>query len=105
MPFLAGISIIHKALYGAAVVLILSLSIALFMADRRADKWERQAVKCNATLHSISTAKDEQKVVTRSNVEEAERGRSDAERVARRIEEAPVAGQCETPEAVLSADL
>lgn len=102
---IAGLSLIQKIIGSIGLAVILSLSLALFLADRRADKWEAQAVKLAAELKAISTAKDEQKVVTRSNVKEARQGRQDAERVARRIEEAPVTGQCETPEAVLQADL
>jgi cell division protein FtsL len=105
MPFLMALPLIHKALYGSAVVLILSLSLALFFADRRADKWERQAVKANAELQRISTEKDEQAKETGRNLEAARERIVYVDRIAREIEKAPLPGQCATPEAILTANL
>jgi cell division protein FtsL len=105
MPFLMALPLIHKALYGSAVVLILSLSLALFFADRRADKWERQAVKANAELQRISTEKDEQAKETGRNLEAARERIVYVDRIAREIERAPLPGQCATPPIIMGADL
>ena len=102
---LAGLSLIHKLLYGSAVVLILALSAALFMADRRADKWEGQTRKANAELQRISTAKNEQRKETGRNIERVRVVEKDAGKRAERVEQAPVELNCKTPEAVLQADL
>lgn len=56
-------------------------------------------------LHDLSTAKNEQKVVTGGNLVKAESGRVKAEGVAKRIESAPVAAGCKTPSEILQADL
>jgi hypothetical protein len=46
MPFLGALSLIQKILGIAALSIILALSVALWAADRRADKWQGQALKC-----------------------------------------------------------
>ena len=98
-------SLVHKIVGGIALAVILSLSIALFAADRRADKWEAQARKLSVELHRISTVKNEQKAHTERVIVEVERERKDAERAAKRIEAAPLSGKCETPREILGADL
>jgi cell division protein FtsL len=102
---LAGISLINKVLYGTAVALILLLALGWQIEKRRAGKLQGQVISLTAELKRISTKKDEQKPVTQRNIVEAEKGQKRAETVARRIEAAPVSGQCETPEAIMTADI
>jgi cell division protein FtsL len=102
---LVGISLIHKALYGTAVALILLLALGWQVEKRRAGKFQGQVISLTAELKRISTAKDEQRPVTQRNIVEAEKGQKRAETVARRIEAAPVSGQCETPAEIMGADL
>jgi hypothetical protein len=97
--------IVQKIVGAIALAVILSLSIALWAADRRADKWEAQSLKLSAELRRISTQKNEQGVRTERIIVEVEKERQGAERIAKRIEAAPLPGQCETPDAVLVADL
>jgi biopolymer transport protein ExbB/TolQ len=86
-------------------VAILLLLLALGVVDRRADKWEAQSLKLSAELKRISTEKNEQRTETERNIAEAEKGRKGAETIAKRIEAAPLPGQCATPREILSADL
>jgi biopolymer transport protein ExbB/TolQ len=86
-------------------VAILLLLLALGVVDRRADKWEAQSLKLSAELKRISTEKNEQRTETDENIAEAEKGRKGAETIAKRIEAAPLPGQCATPREILSADL
>lgn len=96
---LAGLSLIHKLLYGCAVVVILGLAGLLFFADRRADKWEAQAVKCSATLERISTAKDEQGKATGKNIGQVKERIVYVDRIVRPLENRPLPENCVTPDA------
>ena len=100
-----GIGLIQQIVGGVVLAIILALSIALWAADRRADKWEAQAQKLSRALKRISTAKDEQRKTTSVNIVKAGEGGKAADQVARRIEAAPLPGQCKTPAAVLEGDL
>jgi hypothetical protein len=93
------LSLIQKIVGGVALSVILALSIALFFADRKADKWERQAVKCNATLQRISTAKDEQKAETGRNIDSAKERIVYVDRIVRPLETRPLPENCVTPDA------
>lgn len=84
---------------------ILGLMLTVGIVDRRADKWEAQAHKLSRALKRISEDKNRQHIETGRNISEAEKGRKGAETIAQRIENAPLPGQCRTPDAVRSADL
>jgi hypothetical protein len=56
-------------------------------------------------LREISSTHDEQRQVTKDNIVETRIIYRDANRVAERIEKAPTAPDCKTPDAILSADL
>lgn len=49
--------------------------------------------------------KSRQRQVTKDNIARADEGKRLAERVAERIEAAPLPGNCQTPTAILEADL
>lgn len=105
LSFLGPIGLVQKIVGAVALSAILALSLALFMADRRADKWERQAVKCNATLDRLADESAARQKETARRVEEAKERIVVVEREAKRVEEAVLPGQCATPGAVLQADL
>lgn len=76
------------------------------MSERRhSAKLQGQVVKLNAELKRISTARNVQRETTGRNIVIAERGRQKAEATARRIEAAPLPGQCLSPKEVLNADI
>jgi hypothetical protein len=99
------LGLVQKIVGSIALAVIISLSIALWAADRRADKWEAQSLKLSAELKRISTQKNEQKVRTERIIVEVEKEREGAERIAKRIEAAPLPGKCETPGEIMGADL
>jgi hypothetical protein len=87
----------------AALCLIL---FAMYSIEKRgAQKWKARADAHHAELQRISSAKDEQKVITRDRIVVAERVVKQADDRAKRIEAAPLPGQCKTPEAIMGADL
>jgi hypothetical protein len=79
--------------------------IALKAEKRHSSKLQAQIVKLDAQLRAITTAKNEQKQVTKGNIVKAEEGRKKADVVAKRIEQAPLPGNCATPKEILEADL
>lgn len=87
------------------IFLVLGLFLALQVEKRSHARTKAQAVRLSMELERISTAKNEQKVITRERIVEVERVRKDADKVAKRVEAAPLPGQCKTPEAIMGADL
>jgi hypothetical protein len=88
-----------------ALFLILTLGAALFIERRSLDKCQDRNTELTAELKRISTAENEQKVITRDRIVIADKGRSEAEGRAKAIEAAPLPGNCKTPSEVLQADL
>jgi hypothetical protein len=56
-------------------------------------------------LRAIAKAKDEQRAETSKRIEQADKGNREADKVAREIEEAPLPGDCRTPDEVMRADV
>src|SRR5687767_8261642 len=93
------------ALVGILVALLAVQSIRL---AHRGNQLERAKINLNearAELKRISTAKDEQREETGQNIGQAERRNRDADKIAERIEGAPLPGNCATPPEILGADL
>jgi hypothetical protein len=61
--------------------------------------------EARAELKRISDARNEQAERSKDNIEQAERGNKEADDRARKIEEAPLPGQCATPREILESDL
>lgn len=81
------------------------LGIGLAMERRHSAKLQGQVVKLVAELKRISTAKDEQQIVTRDRIVTVREKEKSAGKVAERIEAAPLPGKCETPREIMGADL
>lgn len=94
-----------KYITGGLLFLTLMLGIAWQIELRHARKSDQRIVELTAKLVEISTRKNEQKIVTRDRIIIAERKGGDADRVAKKIEAAPLPGQCATPKEILSADI
>jgi hypothetical protein len=60
-------------------------------------------VEARAELKRISTAKNEQKIITVEKIREVEKIRRVAEKEAERIETAPLLGSCKTPKEILES--
>lgn len=100
------LGLIHKIVGAISLGLILGLFMAYKVEQRSADKWEATARKHAAELKRISSARNEQQIVTRDRIVYVKRAERDAGKVAERIERAPVTpGKCATPREILGADL
>ncbi len=75
--------------------------------DARSDagRWEKQYHGIRAELHRISAAKNEQQAETAKNIAKAKDRIVIVERDAKRVEAAPLLGQCRTPKEILSTDI
>ncbi len=90
---------------GALIIALLVVSALYHMERRHSGKLRGQLAAATAELQRISTAKDEQRTITRDRIVEVERMADNADRFADRIERAPLPGNCETPEAILGSDI
>ena len=87
-------------------------TLKLHAEQRHSAKVEAQLAGCakakqglQDTLDSISTAKNEQQVVTREKLKVVTRTIHEKELIAQKIEQAPDEPQCRTPQAIMGADL
>ena len=87
------------------LLVIVGLTTAWKIEERRAEKLQTQVVRWQREFARLSSERQEQRIVTRTRIVEVERKSKAAARRAKRIEEAPLPGQCKTPEAILGADL
>jgi uncharacterized protein (DUF3084 family) len=97
----------HWKLIGLGILCLLLAvqSVRLGMANNRADGLQVRLNEARAELERISTAKNEQKAETSKRVDQADKGRKEADKVAEQIEAAPTAPDCQTPSEILGADL
>lgn len=96
--------------FAQVALLVLALfaglqTIRVSAEKRHSAKLQTQIEKVSAELKRISAAKNEQKIITRDRIVIAERKAKDADGVAKKIEAAPLPGQCRSPSEVLQADL
>ena len=101
----AALSLIQKIVGIAALSIILALSIALFFADRRADKWEAKAIKCGATLERLAEESKRDQAEVKERIVGGRERRVYIDRAAKPVENAPLEGQCRTPAAVMESGL
>jgi hypothetical protein len=80
-------------------------TLRLHSEQRHARKLEAQVSKLSGELQRISTTRNNQRVVTEKNVTHAREIVKQADERARKVESAPLKPNCQTPDAVLSADL
>lgn len=72
---------------------------------RHSAKLQAQIVKLTDQINKITSAKSEQRTVTKTRIIEATRIVHDADKRAKVIESAPLPGNCKTPPQILGADL
>ena len=93
---------------------VIALGLALFAGiqtmrvwaeQRHSAKVEAQLAKAVQQLRDISTRRNEQKAETNKRIIVVREKIRHADDEARKIEQAPLPGQCRTPDAVLQADL
>ena len=92
--------------YCALGLIVVSLFLALQMEKRHSRKLADRNTWLVAELKRISTAKDEQRARTVVNIVKAGEGGKAAERVAKRVDAAPIVpNKCATAREILEADL
>jgi hypothetical protein len=98
---------------GIAAVLAFAVMILVHLADKRENgKLETQLASAVSArdnykhqLDALSSKKNEQAVVTKTNIVTVTRTIHDADEQAKKVETAPVAPNCGTPKLVLDADI
>jgi len=95
---------IRQIIASVGIFLILALALSWQIEKRARIKAGARIVELTAELKRISTAKNVQRDTTRRNIDQGKVIVRDAERVARRIEAAPVV-ECKTPSAVMEANI
>jgi hypothetical protein len=89
----------------AVIAIVQSVEINGFLwIDGLKDKVE-DCERDRNELRDISSKKREQAKRTEGNIKEAERGNKEADDRARKIEEAPLPGNCKTPPEIIEADI
>ena len=105
-PFVAAVLKYWRVgLFGLLLLALAVQTVRVSHERKRADRILVNLNEARAELKAISEAKNRQKAETSKRIEQADKGNRDADRVAREIEEAPVAPNCETPPQVMGADL
>jgi hypothetical protein len=93
----------HLSLGLAALCLVLG---ALWQYERaHSAKVEKRAELYRSELKRISTTQNKQRETTTRTIERVRVVERDADKRASRVENAPVTGQCATPNAIMGADL
>ncbi len=109
LPIMAGLAAArsHWKLIGLGLLClaIAVQTVRLGAANNRADRAEFRLNEARAELRRISTKRDEQKAETTRNIDRADNHRIQADRIAERIEAAPVPGNCSTSPEIMSADI
>jgi Tfp pilus assembly protein PilN len=89
-----------------AALLVAGVQTVRLKSEQRTNaKLQTQVSKLNERLTSISTARDTQKAITRTNIVTVTKTIHDAEGKAKQVETAPLPGNCKTPKEVLNADI
>jgi hypothetical protein len=106
----ALLSWLSKRSLAEIACIILGLACLVLVIGNRAEKrhsakLQAQVVSLNAELTKLSTAKNDQKVITAEKIKVVLQNNRDADGRARKIEQAPVPGGCKTKPEVLQADL
>ena len=93
------------AALGLMLLALAIQTVRLGAANNRADRLKIANNELRGELQRISAAKNEQIKRTGENIKQAETGRVKADDIAKKIERAPLPGNCATPKEILGADL
>jgi hypothetical protein len=107
MPAFLLVALRHWKLAALGLV-ALALAVQTVRLGHAHNKIERREIdirELRGELERISTERNEQAGTTKRNIERAEDERRKVEDIAKRIEAAPLPGNCATPPEILGADL
>ena len=107
MPAFALTALRHWKLIGLGLLCLL-LAVQTVRLQHRGNQLEREKIANNelrAELKRISSKKNEQQIITVEKIKQVETIRRIADKVAEKIEQAPLPGNCRTPNIILGADL
>lgn len=96
----------HWKLVGFGL-LVLLLAVQTVRLAHRSNQLEREKINSNelrAELKAISDKRNEQKAETKQRIDQADKGNKAADTVAKKIEAAPLPGNCATPVEIMGAD-
>ena len=102
--WLSSLTLWQLVSLGLAIILIIQ-HFQLLDARHDRDAWRKQYNAEHAKLRAISSKRNEQKVETQERIKVVTRTIHDADGKAKVIEQAPLPGQCRTPQQVLDADI
>lgn len=94
-----------QLMFGAALIFSGIQTLRVRAEQRHTRKVESQLSKVEAQLKSISSARDTQKAVTKTNIQTVTKIIHEADGRARIVEQAPPAAGCKTKPEVMGADL
>jgi outer membrane murein-binding lipoprotein Lpp len=103
----ASLARAHWKLVGLGL-LCLAIAVLLVINGQLRNKVERRDIRINelvGELKRISEKRNTQRENTEKRIEQAERGNKEADNRARKIEEAPLPGNCVTPPEIIGADI
>lgn len=107
MPAFALTALRHWKLVGIGLLALL-LVVQTVRLSHRSNQLERAKIANNelrAELKAISDAKNKQAEITKGNIRKIGDERRKVEDIAKRIERAPTAPNCETPPEIMGADI
>ena len=105
MPAFALTALKHWKLIGLGLLCLL-LAVQTVRLGHRSNQLEREKIANNelrAELKRISSKKNEQQIITVEKIKEVEKIRREADKVAEKIEAAPLPGNCRTPDELRTA--
>ena len=102
--WLSSLTLWQLVSLGLAIILIIQ-HFQLLDARHDRDAWRKQYNAEHAKLQAISSKRNEQKAETTERIKVVLQKQRSADSEARKIEQAPLPGQCRTPQQVLDADI
>ena len=91
------LTLIHKIVGGSMLFALITVTLLWQNQAGRARKFENQAIRANAELARISSERNEQRTVTTRNITKAREDQQAVKVIVKRVETAPLPGNCDIP--------
>jgi hypothetical protein len=89
---------------GKLLALLAAIALICWQSSQ-IHKWHEHSLELSVKLERITSAKDTQRTVTKTNIVTVTKTIHDADGRAKVVEAAPLPGQCRTPQEVRDADI